>query len=91
MPYVFQEYPKILYHHKKAPQGKKFEKRDDEPQGCWARRGWVDTPAKFPNPSRLKTVVKPWWDEWSWIVGPINALLVITAAIVELVHHAFKR
>ena len=80
---------RFLYHHKLAPNGKVFERCEDEPQGWWKRRGWVDTPKKFPRPSRMKTVVKPWWEEWNWLVTPITAILVLLAAVVEL-YRAFN-
>ena len=87
MAYTYQEYPKILYHHKKAPKGKRYESVEDEPKGWWARRGWVDTPAKFPRPSRIAAAlraIKPWWAEWKWIVGLLTALVVLFVEAIRL-------
>ena len=47
MPYDYREYPKPLYHHKLAPTGRTFENADAT-KGL-ARKGWMDTPAKFPE------------------------------------------
>src|SRR5215471_4026010 len=46
-----QEYPKWLYHHKHAPEGKIFQSTE-ETQGL-QRKGWVDSPAKFPAKGKL--------------------------------------
>lgn len=46
MSYVYQEYPKFLYHPTLAPQGKVFQSAS-ETAGL-DEQGWVDTPAKFP-------------------------------------------
>ena len=51
MAYQHQEYPKYLYHHRHAPEGKIFQSAE-ETQGL-ERKGWVDTPAKFPAKSKL--------------------------------------
>jgi serine/threonine protein kinase len=50
MAYVYQEFPKVLYHPTLAPEGKTFQSAD-ETKGL-ADQGWVDTPAKFPKASQ---------------------------------------
>jgi len=52
MVYQYQEYPKYLYHPKHAPEGKIFQSAE-ETTGL-ERKGWVDTPAKFPAKSKLE-------------------------------------
>lgn len=46
MAYVYQEYPKCLYHPTLAPEGKVFQSAE-ETAGL-IEQGWVDSPAKFP-------------------------------------------
>jgi hypothetical protein len=46
-----QEYPRWLYHHRYAPEGKIFQSAE-ESQGL-ERKGWVDNPEKFPKKSKL--------------------------------------
>lgn len=40
--------PSFMYHHIEAPEGKLFESEAAAPAG------WVDTPAKFPQPKPVK-------------------------------------
>jgi hypothetical protein len=85
MVYEYQEYPKYLYHPKLAPEGKVFHSAE-ETQGL-ARKGWVDTPAKFPKPSRIKVAlvaIKPWWSEWEWFFKAVAILLGLIAAVIGL-------
>lgn len=77
------EFPKWLYHHKHAPQGRIFQTSDEVRA---LGRGWVDTPAKFPKPSRILAglaSMKPVWEEWKWLPAAIAALLVILAAAAK--------
>jgi hypothetical protein len=64
----------MLYHPKKAPQGKRFEAAD-QTRGLQSR-GWYDTPAKFPKPSKLVTFLqgdfKTWWEKWEWMLRPLT-------------------
>ena len=85
MAYEHQEYPKYLYHPKLAPQGKLFQSAEETKS--LARKGWVDTPAKFPGPSRIAVAlvaVKPWWSEWKWLIEAVAAILVLLAAAIAL-------
>src|SRR5262245_7842068 len=47
-----QEYPRLLYHHKYAPEGEIFQSAE-ETQGL-ERKDWVDTPKKFPKKSKVE-------------------------------------
>jgi hypothetical protein len=47
-----QEYPRMLYHHRYAPEGKVFQSAEETQ--ALERKGWVDTPAKFPAKSKLR-------------------------------------
>lgn len=83
MEYTHQEYPKYLYHPKLAPRGKIFQSAQ-ETKGL-ARKGWVDSPGKFPKPGRIKRALiafKPWWSEWKWLVEAIAAILALVGGIV---------
>ena len=80
----FQEYPKYLYHPKLAPKGRIFQTPADEPKGWWAGRGWVDTPAKFPKPSRV-AALRLWWSEWKWLVELITVILGLITLILGIV------
>ena len=82
MAYQYQEYPKFLYHPKLAPEGKIF-KSADETKGL-ARKGWVDSPAKFPKPSRFGTTAKSLWSQWEWAFKALAVLLGLVAALVAL-------
>lgn len=85
MVYEHQEYPKYLYHPTLAPQGKVFNSAE-ETKGL-ARKGWVDTPVKFPKPSRIAVAlvaIKPWWSEWKWLIEAVAAILVLLAAAIAL-------
>jgi hypothetical protein len=84
MAYVYQEYPKVLYHPTLAPQGRTFNSADDA-KGFTPRKGWVDTAAKFPKPSRARAAVKAWWADWDWAVKAAAALVALAAAIVALI------
>jgi hypothetical protein len=46
MAYVYQDYPKMLYHPSLAPEGKVFQSAE-ETSGL-EQQGWVDNPGKFP-------------------------------------------
>lgn len=78
-----QEYPKYLYHPTEAPQGRVFQSAD-ETKGLH-RRGWVDTPAKFPRPSRVVAATKTWWTEWEWAVKAIVVILALIAALITAI------
>ena len=85
MAYEYQEYPKRLYHPKLAPEGKVF-RTAEETKGI-ARKGWVDTPAKFPKPSRKTRALgslKAWWAKWDWLVKAVAVILGLVASIVGL-------
>lgn len=87
MAYEYQGYPKYLYHPKHAPAGKVFQSAD-ETKGL-ERKGWVDTPAKFPKPSRfsraLKDRVKPWWEQWEWMAKAVGVLLGVVAGAIAII------
>lgn len=86
MAYEYQEYPKYLYHPKFAPTGKVFQSAD-ETKGLY-RKGWVDTPAKFPKASRPRRAIaasKTWWTEWEWAFKAVGVILGIAGAIVGVV------
>src|SRR5262245_52241727 len=60
MDYVYQEYPKWLFHPILAPKGQIFQFAEDV--AGLAEQGWVTTPAQFLQASELgslQTVVKP--------------------------------
>ena len=89
MAYEYQEYPKRLYHPKLAPEGKVFHSAE-ETKGL-ARKGWVDTPAKFPKPSRIRVAliaIKPWWSEWKWLIEAVAVILGLVAAAIALFYRA---
>jgi hypothetical protein len=78
-PYTwYQAYPRYLYHNKLAPEGKIF-KSPEETVGL-KRKGWVDNPAKFPKPSKLK----PWWEEREWSFKAVVTLVSILGGIVTI-------
>ena len=83
--YFHQRYPCYLYHHKLAPEGKIFQNIEETKLLC---RGWVDTPAKFPKPSKisvwLQESVKPWWAQWEWLIKAIAVILSAVAAAIVL-------
>lgn len=82
--YKYQEYPKRLYHHKYAPEGKVFNS-PEETKGL-GRKGWVDSPAKFPKPSKIKTYLvslKPWWSEWKWLFKAVAIILGLIVAVIK--------
>lgn len=83
MTYEHQEYPKYLYHQKLAPQGRVFQS-PAETAGL-ARKGWVDTPAKFRKPPRLRPALRAWWVEWEWVVKAAAVLLGLIASAVALI------
>ena len=83
MPYQYQEYPKFLYHPTLAREGKIF-KSADETKGL-ARKGWVDSPDRFPKPSRLGVAVKLWWSQWEWAVRAVAVFLGLAAALIALI------
>jgi hypothetical protein len=78
-----QEYPKYLYHPTEAPAGRVF-KSADETRGL-ARKGWVDTPSKFPRPSRIGTAARTWWFQWEWAVKALAVLLGVMLAVITLI------
>jgi len=81
----FQEYPKWLYHPKLAPEGKIF-KSADATKGL-ERKGWVDTPNKFPKPGRIRialTAIKPWWSDWKWLFEAVAVILGLLTLILAL-------
>ncbi len=85
MAYQHQEYPKCLYHPKLAPKGKIFQSAEETKN--LARKGWVDTPAKFPKPSRIRVALiamKPWWSEWEWLFKAVAVILALIAAAIAL-------
>lgn len=78
-PYTwYQAYPRYLYHHKLAPEGKVF-KSPEETVGL-KRKGWVDNPSKFPKPSKLK----PWWEEREWSFKAVVTLISLLTGILGL-------
>lgn len=92
-PAVFIEFPKYLYHPRHAPQGKLFANRAEElaiPPG--EREQWVDSPAKFPGPTRaarFEQRAKRWVSDWEstlkltvLVLGIIAALLTIAKALL---------
>ncbi len=83
MAYQYQEYPKCLYHPTLAPEGKIFQSAE-ETKGL-TRKGWVDSPAKFPKPSRAKAAAKSWWSEWEWAFKAVAVLLGLVGAVIALV------
>ncbi len=82
MAYEYQEYPKYLYHPIEAPQGKVFNNAA-ETEGL-SRRGWVDSPAKFPMPGRGLAPFKAWWSQWEWLVKVLALLLGVIATVAKL-------
>jgi hypothetical protein len=75
----------MLYHHKLAPGGKVFNHRE-ETLGLKSR-GWVDSSAAFPKPSKVKisTVwLKEKWDEWEWATKAIHWILASLVAVLAL-------
>jgi hypothetical protein len=84
MAYVYQEYPKVLYHPKLAPEGKTFNAAEDA-RGYTERKGWVNTPAKFPKPPRFSPALKAWWTEWEWAFKGVAVVAALIAAFVAMV------
>ena len=81
----YQAYPRWLYHHKLAPEGK-LSKSPEETVGL-KRKGWVDNPSKFPKSSKLK----PWWEEREWsfrilglVIGVLTGIVAFVTGIVGL-------
>lgn len=82
----FQAYPRFLYHPKEAREGKRFETAE-ETIGLFDR-GWYDSPGKFPKPSRvvtfLRATVRPWWEEWKWVITPVTLALGLLAWLFRI-------
>lgn len=77
-------FPKYLYHHKHAPDGRLFNFPEETQQ---LGVDWVDTPAKFPEPSKVATTLKRlklWWSEWGWTIKAAAGLIGFVAAVVTL-------
>jgi hypothetical protein len=82
---MYVGFPKYLYHHKHAPDGRVFN-TPEETQALGP--GWVDSPTKFPGPSRFAEALRnlrPWWVEWEWAVKAAAVLIGLVAAIVAAV------
>ncbi len=83
--YVFQEYPKWLYHQKLAPKGRLFNSATETDSLHY--QGWVESPAKFAKSSKIVLwlkVIKPWWSEWEWAFKALAVLLAVAAAAITL-------
>ena len=80
MAYEYQEYPKFLYHPTLAPEGKIFHGPQETKD--LSRKGWVDTPAKFPKPGRIGASIKLWWCEWEWIFTAVAKVLGLVAVVI---------
>ena len=81
MAYEHQEHPKFLYHPKHAREGKLFQTAE-ETKGL-ARKGWVDSPGKFPKPGRIGVAfvaIRSWWSEWKWLFDVVAVILGLIAA-----------
>jgi len=77
------EYPRILYHYRKAPTGRLFQTPADAKRFT-PLRGWVDTPNHFPKIRIGAVDVKSWWAEWEWLVKAVAVLLSLLAGAVAL-------
>ena len=68
--YRFQEFPKMKYHSKHEPRI--VQDAQDAQEEKALGRGWVSSPNDLPKPSRailtLRQEVKPWWEEWKWLL-----------------------
>jgi hypothetical protein len=79
-----REYPKWLYHPKKAPQGKIFETSEETRN---LGRGWVDNPGKFPKRvviDKLKAF-ELWCEQWKHLFGAVATLIAILAGIAGII------
>ena len=83
MMYKHQEYPKRLFHPTLAREGKTFHSAD-QTKGL-DRKGWVDSPAKFPKPSRFGVAAKSCWSQWDWAVRALAVVLGLIAAVIALI------
>ena len=81
--YVHQEYPKVLYHPQIAPDGSPFQSADDT-KGL-SRKGWVDSPAKFPKPSQLLERAQTCYSRWKWLFAAIVALIAAVGGLVGII------
>jgi len=81
--YVFQEYPKWLYHPTIAPAGRIFQTAE-ETKGL-RRKGWVDSPGKFPGPSRLESL-HSWWTKRSWVFAAMALILGIIWTAIQILN-----
>jgi hypothetical protein len=74
-----------MYHHKLAPQGKIF--RASEVQEL-QRQGWVDSPAKFPPPSKFASLLASssafWRQHWQFIITTLLTIIGIVVAALAL-------
>lgn len=83
-------FPTWLDHEKFAPKGQIFQSGDETKK---LGKGWVDTPAKFPKPSRLIAVldgtVKPWCKKWQWttvVGGCVAGTIEIIVKMYKALH-----
>jgi hypothetical protein len=85
-----KEFPRWVFHPKHAPDGRIC---NSEEEAASLGRGWVDSKADFPAPSKaatwLKDEFKPWWNEWKWIISPTVYLAVFLAALGKLILQFF--
>ncbi|WP_440966443.1 hypothetical protein ACL58G_09235 [Massilia sp. GER05] len=76
--YMYQEYPKWMYHQKRCPAGKIF---NSEEELRAAGRDWVDTPAKFSKPSALRKALSAglkWAGEnWAKLATVTGTLMIV--------------
>jgi hypothetical protein len=88
----FQDYPKVLYHHKHAPTGRTFESAEHA-TGFTPLRGWVESPDDMSRtPEKLKNALRPLIDPElprKTTTGVVIAL--ITSAVLGLVALVFNR
>jgi len=93
-----QEYPRMLYHHRYAPEGKVFQSAE-ETQGL-ELKGWVDTPAKFPKKSkvvlfyeRAKESIRKFWQAKRRRVSAIrlNFFYIVMAICIVLSFFFIKK
>lgn len=85
-----KEFPRYVYHHKHAPEGRICNSEQEAKQ---LGSGWVDSKLDFPKPSKTSTWLKeefrPWWSEWNWMIKPIVYLVVFFAALGKLILQFF--
>lgn len=85
-PYVYQEFPKWKYHP--TLPGRIVKNAEEEKA---LGKGWFNNPNEAAKAKEgpkaikvLKESVKPWWEEWKWIILALGALIGVLVGIKSL-------